>query len=125
MASRGREDVKIVLIDTQYIVTDPSSFKSVVQNLTGKDCCVSWIDQETTFSGGKRKREVTECSNVGLGYSGSKCGSVGGGGGGERLQGNDWKLLSKGLSFKDLDRMILEMPPLEEWYQLLAPTNFF
>ena len=33
----GREPVKIVLIKTQYIETDARSFKSVVQELTGKD----------------------------------------------------------------------------------------
>ncbi|KAI4366023.1 hypothetical protein MLD38_021952 [Melastoma candidum] len=36
--SGGRRDaIKVVLIDTQYVQTDASSFKSVVQKLTGKD----------------------------------------------------------------------------------------
>ncbi|KAI4342440.1 hypothetical protein MLD38_027067 [Melastoma candidum] len=29
--------VKVVIIDTRYVKTDPASFKSVVQKLTGKD----------------------------------------------------------------------------------------
>ncbi|KAL6999753.1 hypothetical protein U1Q18_000911 [Sarracenia purpurea var. burkii] len=36
--SRGNpEAVKVVFIDTQYVETDATSFKSVVQKLTGKD----------------------------------------------------------------------------------------
>ncbi|WOG97853.1 hypothetical protein DCAR_0417194 [Daucus carota subsp. sativus] len=32
----GREPVRVVIVSTQYIETDPASFKSVVQSLTGK-----------------------------------------------------------------------------------------
>lgn len=32
-----RNPVKIVIIDTHYVETDATSFKSVVQSLTGKD----------------------------------------------------------------------------------------
>ncbi|KEH38408.1 hypothetical protein MtrunA17_Chr2g0312981 [Medicago truncatula] len=39
MSSGGcsRNPVKIVIINTQYVETDATSFKSVVQKLTGKD----------------------------------------------------------------------------------------
>ncbi|KAK3001489.1 hypothetical protein RJ639_020533 [Escallonia herrerae] len=33
--------VKVVIINTQYVETDATSFKSVVQNLTGKDSKVA------------------------------------------------------------------------------------
>ncbi|WCJ27409.1 VQ motif-containing protein [Euphorbia peplus] len=91
----GREEVKVVLIDTQHVITDPKSFKSVVQSLTGKDSCVSWIEETSYTSARKRKRPQPPA---------------------------DWKL-TKGLSFKDLDRMILEMPPVEDLYQLWAQNN--
>ncbi|KAJ9135862.1 hypothetical protein P3X46_032990 [Hevea brasiliensis] len=117
-ASCSREEVKVVIIDTQYVVTDPLTFKSVVQSLTGKDSCVSLIE-ESSFAGGKRKREAD--SNGIIESSGGPSG--GGGGGGAAAAAADWKL-SKGLSFKDLDKMILELPPMEEWYQLWAQNNF-
>ncbi|KAI4320684.1 hypothetical protein MLD38_034138 [Melastoma candidum] len=37
MSGRPRDAVKVKIIDTQYVETDASSFKSVVQKLTGKD----------------------------------------------------------------------------------------
>ncbi|GAU37554.1 hypothetical protein TSUD_54610 [Trifolium subterraneum] len=36
-SSRIMNPVKIVIINTQYVETDATSFKSVVQKLTGKD----------------------------------------------------------------------------------------
>ncbi|CAL1405982.1 unnamed protein product [Linum trigynum] len=83
--SRGG-DVKVVLIDTRYVVTEPESFKSVVQRLTGKDSCVSWIQEEASFTAAtNRKRPNTSNGQF-----------------------------SKGMSFKDLDRMMLEIPAAEE-----------
>ncbi|XP_075486497.1 VQ motif-containing protein 1-like [Primulina tabacum] len=37
MAGRRGAGVKVVIINTQYVETDAMSFKSVVQNLTGKN----------------------------------------------------------------------------------------
>ncbi|EEF42650.1 VQ motif-containing protein 10 [Ricinus communis] len=116
MASAKSEDVKVVIIDTQYILTDPLSFKSVVQSLTGKDSCVSWVQESSFSTGAKRKREP-EGNNGELEYY------SGNGGKGDLFGGgSDW-MLSKGLSFEDLDRLISEMPPMEERYQLLAQSN--
>ncbi|KDP37981.1 hypothetical protein JCGZ_04624 [Jatropha curcas] len=107
MAGRSREEVKVVLIDTQYVVTDPLSFKSVVQRLTGKDSCVSWIE-ESSFAGVKRKRSESDTDKVENSDHGhDSCNME----------------LSKGLSFKDLDRLIMELPPMEEWYQLWTQNN--
>ncbi|GLU17706.1 hypothetical protein SLE2022_340620 [Rubroshorea leprosula] len=40
--SGGRvEPVKVVIINTEYVETDATSFKSVVQKLTGKDSRVA------------------------------------------------------------------------------------
>ncbi|TYH16994.1 hypothetical protein ES288_A05G157900v1 [Gossypium darwinii] len=100
----SHENVKVVLIGTQYVETDPVSFKSVVQRLTGKDCCVSWIE-ESSFSGIK-----TETKVHGKVAAERPCGTatVGVGTGGVPL-------LTKGFSFKDLDRMIMEAPPMDEF----------
>ncbi|CAL0333691.1 unnamed protein product [Lupinus luteus] len=35
----SRKPVKIVIINTQYVETDATNFKSVVQKLTGKHSC--------------------------------------------------------------------------------------
>ncbi|KAJ9153179.1 hypothetical protein P3X46_026646 [Hevea brasiliensis] len=116
MASTSREQVKVVIIDTRYVVTDPLSFKSVVQNLTGKDSCISWVE-ESSFAGGKRKREAdtNESSDVAVsGVAGVHAAAA--------AAAADWKL-PKGLSFKDLDKMILELPPMEEWHQLWVQNN--
>ncbi|CAI0545035.1 unnamed protein product [Linum tenue] len=109
IATKGesrRGDVKVVLIDTRYVVTEPESFKSVVQRLTGKDSCVSWIE-EASFTGAatsKRKRpspsRVLKNDDVVV-----------------APRSGDWRL-SKGMSFKDLDRMMLEIPAAEELRQL-------
>lgn len=40
MSGNGKEPVKVVIINTQYVETDAGSFKSVVQKLTGKDAVV-------------------------------------------------------------------------------------
>lgn len=118
MANASKGQAKVVIIDTQYIVTDPLSFKSVVQSLTGKDSCVSWIE-ESSFTGGNRK---TEADTSGSFESSDSDAANGAGGGGGSSDAADWTL-SKGFSFKDLDRMILELPPVEEWYQLWTQNN--
>ncbi|GMI93569.1 hypothetical protein like AT1G78410 [Hibiscus trionum] len=115
------DDIKVVLIDTQYVETDPHSFKSVVQRLTGKDCCVSWIEENSFASrktatnnvGGKvAAEELYKSADLHTDY----CGAGGGGVGGV----DHVSMLTKGLSFKDLDRLILEAPPLDEWSWLWA-----
>ncbi|KAK8664567.1 hypothetical protein V6N13_084351 [Hibiscus sabdariffa] len=114
------EDIKVVMIDTRYVTTDPHSFKSVVQRLTGKDCCVSWIEESSFASrkmgtdnvaGNVAAEEPYGTATVGNGY----CGAGGGVGVGGHVS-----MLTKGVSFKDLDRLILEAPPLDEWSWLWA-----
>ncbi|XP_057493159.1 VQ motif-containing protein 10-like [Actinidia eriantha] len=91
MAGASHEPVKVVYINTRFIETDPLSFKSVVQSLTGKD--VSAEKQENSFASAKRKK----CG----GHSGS---GAGGGGGG---------VLCKDLVIMKFERL-LELPPVEE-----------
>lgn len=107
MACANRQAVKVVLIDTRYVETDPMSFKSVVQSLTGKDSCVAWIEQ-SSFGGAKRKRPVGVNGSSFELRPGLEDNGESGGNGGKA------SILAKGLSFKDLDTMILEAPPMEE-----------
>nr|XP_007149217.1 hypothetical protein PHAVU_005G051400g [Phaseolus vulgaris]ESW21211.1 hypothetical protein PHAVU_005G051400g [Phaseolus vulgaris] len=83
MASGGcsRGPVKVVIINTQYVETDATSFKSVVQKLTGKD-------SDTSEPQAERKRHDK--------------------GGTER------SFFMRDLSFKDFDRLLREMPPLND-----------
>ncbi|XP_059435473.1 VQ motif-containing protein 10-like [Corylus avellana] len=101
---RGSAAVKVVLIETQYVETDPMSFKSVVQSLTGKDSCVA----KSSLRGEKRKRRP-----VAVAVAAASGGAVGGG-------NKNVSMLTKGMSFKDLDKMILEAPPMEELVWLWA-----
>ncbi|KAG5545937.1 hypothetical protein RHGRI_018187 [Rhododendron griersonianum] len=80
--SRGNVSgpVKVVYIETKYVETDATSFKSVVQRLTGKDSKVG-VEQTT---------------------------------GGERRAAN----FSRGASFKEFDRLLMELPPFDELYRL-------
>lgn len=120
MSSKKQEAVKVVLMDTQYVETDPVSFKSVVQKLTGKDSSVAWIKESKSSSAADSRREVISVEV-------------------NKLEGevvsddnNNYNvspvsMLSKGVSFKDLEvnRLIfdLEFPPPEELQWLWAEYN--
>ncbi|KAL6975538.1 hypothetical protein U1Q18_024334 [Sarracenia purpurea var. burkii] len=99
--SVNAEPVKIVFINTQYVETDATSFKSVVQRLTGKDSAV--------VAEPKARRESQAAMVVASG------GGRGGGG-----SGSGSSVLSRGVSFKDVDRLFLELPLLDELHRLCA-----
>lgn len=94
MSRRNAEPVKITFINTQYVETDATSFKSVVQKLTGKDSTIA-----------AEPKLVRVRSKVGMSRGGT--GGVGSG-------------LSRGMSFKDFDRLLTELPPLDELYRLCS-----
>ncbi|KAL6991464.1 hypothetical protein U1Q18_009576 [Sarracenia purpurea var. burkii] len=96
MAGASQEPVKVVYISTHYVETDQLSFKSVVQNLTGKDSTVAQT-KESSFTAQKRRK---------CGGSDGNDGSGGGGGG--------VPVLSKGLSIKEFERLLVELPTMEE-----------
>lgn len=93
MATRGGNNggVRVVLINTEYVETDAVSFKSVVQRLTGKDAATV---------GAKRGRS----------QSGNECAA------GFRKA----PVLETVMSFTDFDRMLKELPPLDELYSFYA-----
>ncbi|XVF79289.1 hypothetical protein PTKIN_Ptkin14bG0209500 [Pterospermum kingtungense] len=93
MAS-GREPMKVVIINTKYVETDVTSFKSVVQELTGKDSRAtrSRFYQEHI----NKKEEGINPSGIG---SSSRSGD---------------SVLMKNLSFKEFERLLKEMPPVDD-----------
>ncbi|PHT76935.1 hypothetical protein T459_20457 [Capsicum annuum] len=86
----GSVPVKVVIINTQYIETDASSFKSVVQRLTGKNSTVSVED--------------TDGSNYWEGRN-----ACSGGSSLERLK-----------SFNEIDKLFKELPPLDDLLRVYA-----
>ncbi|KAK3027279.1 hypothetical protein RJ639_041100 [Escallonia herrerae] len=91
--------VKVVIINTQYVETDATSFKSVVQNLTGKDSKVAHEPSSSKQHG--RRKQVA--AGFGNGVSGTSDGR---------------SVMSRGMSFKDLDRLLMDLPPFDELYRL-------
>ncbi|KAI3509705.1 hypothetical protein L1887_25217 [Cichorium endivia] len=85
--SRRRDPVKVVIINTEYIETDATSFKSVVQRLTGKDTSSPSPNSNLSHGAGGRRDGVKS------------------------------PVLKKGMSFRDLDNMLLELPSMDDIYQ--------
>ncbi|XP_022636061.1 VQ motif-containing protein 1 [Vigna radiata var. radiata] len=83
MATGGcsRGPVKVVIINTQYVQTDATSFKSVVQKLTGKDSDTygAKVDRNRHDKGGTKR-----------------------------------SFLMRDVSFKEFDRLLREMPPIND-----------
>ncbi|XP_076937542.1 VQ motif-containing protein 10-like [Bidens hawaiensis] len=102
MSRSRREPVKVVIINTEYVETDAMSFKSVVQRLTGKDA-----------------PSPAPSPKKNLSYHGG--GGVGVGGGVRDGRGNPYSgntpVLNKGMSFRDLDKLLLELPTMDDIYQ--------
>ncbi|KAF8408870.1 hypothetical protein HHK36_004939 [Tetracentron sinense] len=94
MSGGGREPVKVIIINTQYVETDKMSFKSVVQSLTGKDSVVAPPIAESSFP----RRKVARPMGIRPGV--------------EKSQGVS--VLSRDVSFKELDRFLMELPPMDE-----------
>ncbi|XP_076934758.1 VQ motif-containing protein 1-like [Bidens hawaiensis] len=105
--SRSGNPVKVVIINTEYVQTDAMSFKSVVQHLTGKDSPDPAISLNNKLSRGG--------SNVG--GADVYVGGAGGGGGGVGGDGMSSPMLKKGMSFRDLDKLLIELPTIDEMYQ--------
>ncbi|KAF5766500.1 putative VQ motif-containing protein [Helianthus annuus] len=93
--SRRGDPVKVVIINTEYIETDATNFKSVVQHLTGKDSPNPALSLNGKLSLGGRND----------------------GGGGAGAGDMSSPMLNKGMSFRDLDKLLLELPTMDEMYQ--------
>ncbi|KAL8031900.1 hypothetical protein ABFX02_13G059300 [Erythranthe guttata] len=94
--------VKVVIINTEYVETDAESFKSVVQRLTGKHSTLAAAAAEEEEELKPRPRSSGAFDN----YYYRETTTSG--------------VLERGLSFKDFDRMLKELPSLDELYILYA-----
>ncbi|XP_022735338.1 VQ motif-containing protein 10-like [Durio zibethinus] len=93
--ARGREPMKVVIINTKYVETDAASFKSVVQELTGKDSGVmsnSSKPKSRFYHEQMNKKEEGIPPEAGSSTSGDS-------------------VLMKNLSFMEFERLLKEMPP--------------
>lgn len=97
MPGSSRKAMKVVIINTHYVETDATSFKSVVQKLTGKDSTLA-NDQEESDSGNilRERRERMNRSSSAQMLRGKKV------------------ILMRDSSFKEFDRLLREMPPMHE-----------
>ncbi|XP_047313401.1 VQ motif-containing protein 10-like [Impatiens glandulifera] len=106
-ASTANDKLKVVYISTRYVETDPLSFKSVVQSLTGKKSSVdSWEEKNSTHSSDHSGAPEKRNKSV-IGGNGSTSGG-GGGGGGAMLE------TPGEFSCGDFSRALLEIPHSEE-----------
>ncbi|XP_027172720.1 VQ motif-containing protein 10-like [Coffea eugenioides] len=110
-----RDPVKVVIINTQYVETDAMSFKSVVQRLTGKDSKIE-IDPSSNYSSAsgfygnnKEDHRHQQQQQQQMTRYGSATGL--------QMSANV-PVMSRGLSFKDFDRLLKELPPLDELFRL-------
>ncbi|EYU27228.1 hypothetical protein ABFS82_13G059000 [Erythranthe guttata] len=93
--------VKVVIINTEYVETDAESFKSVVQRLTGKHSTLAAAAAAEEEEKLKPPRSSGAFDNY---YRETTTSGV----------------LERGLSFKDFDRMLKELPSLDELYTIYA-----
>lgn len=104
MAAVSREPVKVVIINTEYVQTDATSFKSVVQKLTGKDStgpAAAAAATDRRFSTKGTDREKRGRSDV------------------NEVSCTD-PVLMRDLSFKEFEKLLKDMPPGNELYRLWA-----
>ncbi|EOA37224.1 hypothetical protein CARUB_v10010726mg [Capsella rubella] len=99
MAGVRSEPMKVVFINTQYVQTDARSFKTVVQELTGKNAVVS--DGSYEFSG--------------QGYGGKDSS--------QRFCGVGKDATDGGVETTEFDSFFREMPPVGELYHLWSDNN--
>lgn len=110
MAGLVREPVKVVIINTEYVQTDASSFKSVVQKLTGEDSAPSGNRDELKmgFSRKLESRDQIREKRVRLDVDDNASYASGD------------PILARDLSFKEFEILLNEMPSVDELYRLLC-----
>ncbi|XWS16811.1 hypothetical protein CRYUN_Cryun33cG0012400 [Craigia yunnanensis] len=95
----GREPVKVVIINTKYVETDATSFKSVVQELTGKD---SRVMSNPPKPRSRFYQEQIDKKEEGIppGDGSSRGDSIS----------------MKNLSFKEFERLLKSMPSVDDLF---------
>ncbi|KAE8124586.1 hypothetical protein FH972_019453 [Carpinus fangiana] len=89
MPGSGRKPMKVVIINTHFVETDATSFKSVVQKLTGKNSTLA-NDQEESESRIRFRERMAKT----------------------RPSTSSVQILMRDSSFKEFDRLLRQMPPL-------------
>uniref|UniRef100_A0A7C9DPP8 VQ domain-containing protein n=1 Tax=Opuntia streptacantha TaxID=393608 RepID=A0A7C9DPP8_OPUST len=97
-----REPMKVVYIQTQYVETDAVSFKSVVQNLTGKDSTAG-APPPPAAEHAARREKIKDSKQQCLG-----------------AESQQQSLLTRDLSAREFDRMLKELPAFDELQKLLS-----
>ena len=109
MGGLVREPVKVVIISTSYVETDAGSFKSVVQKLTGKDAAPPGnSDRKSGLSRKLTSTDEITGKRVRLDVSDEVSGA------------GDDQVLMTDLSFQEFERLLSEMPSVDELYRLWA-----
>lgn len=107
----SEDQLKVVFIQTQYINTDPRSFKSVVQSLTGKDssCHLSCLNEEHLISppSSLATKLVAADDFSWPSYTTEDYFSL----------DHGYSMLDKQSSIRDLERLISQLPPVEDLYR--------
>ncbi|KAG6756313.1 hypothetical protein POTOM_039740 [Populus tomentosa] len=105
-----REPVKVVIINTEYVQTDASSFKSVVQKLTGKDSAPSGNRDELKMGSSRELESMDQvrAKRVRLDVDDNASYASGD------------PVLMRDFSFKEFEILLNEMPSVDELYQLFA-----
>uniref|UniRef100_A0A803LFY0 VQ domain-containing protein n=1 Tax=Chenopodium quinoa TaxID=63459 RepID=A0A803LFY0_CHEQI len=102
MSSRSklRQPMKVVHIKTQYVETDACSFKSVVQDLTGKDSTIAYAPSTSRVMKVSKEKISARPQS--------------------RLARTSHGLQTTNLSYKEMDRLLKEMPPLDDLHKVLS-----
>lgn len=134
MAAAGgvysRDPVKVVIINTQYVETDATSFKSVVQRLTGKDSKIEIHPSNSSPSSSSRyySSSINTSSSSPSFYNNKDdhhhhyhqqpaSGIIANA---AAAAAANVPMMGRGLSFKDFDKLLKELPPLDELFRLCA-----
>ncbi|KAM6584943.1 hypothetical protein CsatB_011945 [Cannabis sativa] len=96
---------KVVIINTQYVETDAKGFKDVVQKLTGKDSKVEDHDDGHDGHRAFRTRSTTDH------YNSSSSSSA------TATAPDITTTLTTNISFKDFERLLREMPQIDDTWQ--------
>ncbi|KAL5989929.1 hypothetical protein ACLOJK_010824 [Asimina triloba] len=98
--SRGKGGMKVKIIETQFVKTDPFSFKSVVQSLTGKESTAG--EKTTATATAAAAAAVEERVRV------------------EPKEMNGGASCGKNLQLEELERMVVELEKSDDFLDLRA-----
>ncbi|XP_058103627.1 VQ motif-containing protein 10-like [Magnolia sinica] len=94
MSTEGSCPVKVRIIVTEFVETDATSFKSVVQRLTGRDRNVIATEKMAEISNGAPKKKVSKAACVG--------------------EDGSWGSPESSEQLEEWERIFMEIPNLDE-----------